>query len=323
MSTEPALSPRTMVPERSARLMGTDVHVVVVGPEALADRALARLRDLEARWSRFVPTSEVNRLTASAGRPVEVSADTALLARRAVDAWRVSAGSVDCTELAAVVAAGYDRPFDTIPTDRPDESAPTTTRPLLVGPGEIEIVGSTVTLPAGTAFDPGGIGKGLAADLVATELMESGAEGVCVNVGGDLRVMGAGPRGGGWRVSIDHPHRPQPLTVVTLGDGAVASSTTLKRRWRVGGEERHHLIDPGTGRPSTSDIAFASVLAAQGWKAEALAKAVLLSGTPHHFDLLDGTGIEGLAVTYDGQVTATAGLARFTSGRIIAPTLGA
>ena len=97
-----------------------------------------------------------------------------------------------------------------------------------------------------------------------------------------------------------------------LGDGAVASSTTLRRRWQHQGETRHHLIDPRTGAPSSSGVAFATAVAAEGWQAEALAKAVLLSGTAAPFAPLAATGAEALAVDDDGHLAASPGLARFT-----------
>src|SRR5207244_12619873 len=51
----------------------------------------------------------------------------------------------------------------------------------------------TVRLPEGAAIDPGGIGKGLAADIVAEKMLEAGAEGVCRNVRGGLRRAGVPP----------------------------------------------------------------------------------------------------------------------------------
>ena len=47
-----------------------------------------------------------------------------------------------------------------------------------------------VRLLDGVGFDPGGIGKGLAADLVATAAVDLGADGAMVSLGGDLRVAG-------------------------------------------------------------------------------------------------------------------------------------
>jgi thiamine biosynthesis lipoprotein len=101
---------------------------------------------------------------------------------------------------------------------------------------------------------------------------------------------------------------------VGLTSGAVATSTTLKRHWTAGGEHRHHLIDPRTGRPSTSDLELVAVVAGEAWRAEVLAKAVLLRGSGRGFDLLAGTGMEALAVATDGQVLTTAGLEDFLGG---------
>src|SRR5439155_6641322 len=82
-------------------------------------------------------------------------------------------------------------------------------------------------------FDPGGIGKGLAADMVAQELMDCGARGACVNLGGDLRVEGEGPDAGRWIVAVEHPRGGDPVVVAALAAGAIATSTILKRAWTV------------------------------------------------------------------------------------------
>jgi thiamine biosynthesis lipoprotein len=299
--------------------MGSDVEVVVVdGPAGLADRALARIGALERRWSRFLPDSEVSRLSARAGTALRVSHDTVALVERAVEAWRFTGGTFDPTVLGAVIRAGYDRSFDLL---GPSPGAGSS--PLLLGCTDIEVLDDLVRLPAGTGFDPGGIGKGLAADLVATELIDAGASGACINMGGDLRGIGTGPGGGPWTVAIDHPAVPHPLASIGIEHGGVATSTTLRRSWVVGGETRHHLIDPSTGDVSTTDLELVTVIAGEAWSAEVLAKAVLLRGAEHPFDLIDGTGVEALIVTTSGHVRTTPGFARFT-GEVPPPSsLGA
>ena len=103
--------PRTH--ERRVLAMGSDVHLVVVGgAPGLADAALDRLEELEARWSRFRDSSEVSELTRRAGGPVAVSDDTMLLVRRALQAWWLTGGAFDPTVLGDVVRAGYDRTFE-------------------------------------------------------------------------------------------------------------------------------------------------------------------------------------------------------------------
>ena len=73
-----AVRERTTSAERRAKVMGTDAHVIVVGGDAarLADLALARLERLEARWSRFLPESEISRLNERPGVPVVVAPET-------------------------------------------------------------------------------------------------------------------------------------------------------------------------------------------------------------------------------------------------------
>jgi FAD:protein FMN transferase len=97
------------VRERRFRAMGSDAHLIVVGgAEQLLDDACRRIDDLEQRWSRFIETSEICELNRRAGADVEVSAETALLVARAVEAWRLTGGGFDPTVLGAVLRAGYD-----------------------------------------------------------------------------------------------------------------------------------------------------------------------------------------------------------------------
>jgi thiamine biosynthesis lipoprotein len=285
--------------------MGSDAHVIVEGGcEQLADEARRRLFDLEQRWSRFLPDSEVNRLNDHAGQPVVVSAEAVLLVERGIEAWRITGGAFDPTVLGDVIRAGYDRTFDDL------RSVPVTSE-LVTGCTDIEIDDRKVRLPAGTGFDSGGIGKGLAADLVAVEVMEAGADGVCINLGGDLRVLGTSSDGS-WTVAVEHPWFDVPIAHVGLEYGAIATSTTLKRRWCVGNEERHHLIDPHTGLPSTTDLTLATVIAGEAWIAEVMAKAVLLRGSHRAFDLIDTEQAAALVVDDHGKSLMSTGFEAFT-----------
>jgi FAD:protein FMN transferase len=297
------------------RAMGSDAQVIVVGGrDGVLDTAIARIEQLEARWSRFRRDSEVCELNRHAGSPVAVSSDTMLLVRRAIEAWRITGSSFDPTVLGAVIEAGYDRSFELLGT-----TSPVTHESLMLGCTDIEVHDNAVCLPAGTGFDAGGIGKGLAADLVVSQVMAAGADGVCVNLGGDLRVAGIGPNGA-WTVGVDHPWSNEPIALLGLTNGAVATSTTLKRTWVTSGVARHHLIDPTTGLPSDSDVNLACVVTGEAWRAEVLAKAVLLRGSQRAFDLLDPLVAQALIVDHNGRITCTAGLGGFV-GDAVLPTV--
>jgi thiamine biosynthesis lipoprotein len=134
-------------------------------------------------------------------------------------------------------------------------------------------------LPPGVRFDPGGIGKGLAADMVAEWLVGAGALGALVNLGGDLRAAGDPPDAGGWAISLPDPVRPgRELARFALPHGAVATSSRLRRRWCTAAGPAHHLLDPATGRPATGGTVAVSVVADRAWRAEALATALFLMG---------------------------------------------
>jgi len=294
--------------------MGSEAHVLVVGPRAadLLEAACARIDRLEQLWSRFLPDSEVSELNRRAGTPVTVSPETVELVSRAVEGWWLSGGAFDPTVLGALLRAGYDRPFDTMGLD--DELRSAGVSLLLTGAGDIVVDGDRVCLPAGVGFDPGGIGKGLAADLVVGELLAAGAEGACVNLGGDLAAAGTGPEGGGWTVGIQHERGAEPLVDLGIGRGGVATSSTLRRHWERDGRRYHHLVDPRTELPSGSDLDHVTVVAAAAWAAEVLSTAVLLRGSTDCFDILGGTGAEALAVTVTGEIRSTPGLAAYLGG---------
>jgi thiamine biosynthesis lipoprotein len=294
--------------------MGTLGHVVLLGAGAPPiEHVLGQLDALESTWSRFRPDAELTRLGHGGGRPTLVSQPTTMLLERCVAAWERTGGLFDPTVLQAVRAAGYDRSFDDLP--------PLGTRGA-TGPSsgcagiEVDPRLDLVRLPAGVAVDPGGIGKGLAADLVATAAVEMGADAAMVSLGGDLRVAGDPPPEG-WEIELDH-HVTAPARLNLL-DGAVATSSTLRRRWDTDEGPAHHVIDPRTGRPSTGALVAVSVLAAEAWWAEALATALLVGwGAPDTGQLLDGLlgDVGALLTSADGRQQAVGAFAdSFSPGR--------
>jgi thiamine biosynthesis lipoprotein len=289
--------------------MGTQARILVVdGPDDLPARLARRLSELEQRWSRFIPTSEVSRLNRADGSPVPVSPDTRRLLSCAIDGWEITYGLFDPTVLGDVERAGYDRTFEEL-RDR-DRPSPDARRSWLVrGASGIEIGADTglARLPAGVGFDPGGIGKGLAADLLVEEALAAGAAGVLIDLGGDIRVAGQPPTpDAGWTIDIEDPFAGLPLGAVGLGEGAVATTSRLRRRWSIDGQPRHHLIDPRRGEPTEGDVAAVTVVAALGWQAEVLAKAAFVGGPVQGLGLVDQIGGAALLIDSAGRTTESA-----------------
>ncbi len=84
--------------------MGTQALIVCQGRDAEAWCELGRtlIAELERRWTRFDPASELSGLNGAAGAgPVPLSAPTYELVAAAIEAWRFTAGYFDPTVGAA------------------------------------------------------------------------------------------------------------------------------------------------------------------------------------------------------------------------------
>jgi thiamine biosynthesis lipoprotein len=262
------------------RAMSTDVEVVVVGGSpGLEAWAQDRVEHLERRWSRFRPDSEISTLNRAEGEPVHVSAETIDAVRSACAAWVFTDGTFDPTVHDSLLRLGYDESIDEVRQRTAGRSAASP----LPAPGCAGIVlddgAGVVQLPAGVRLDLGGIGKGLAADDVATGLLARGAAGAMVNIGGDVRVAGSPSRSEAWRVEIEDPRHGARCATIRLLDGGVATSTTLRRRWRSTIGVSHHLLDPATGActPDDAVVGVSVVAGTAGW-ADALSKVPFVVG---------------------------------------------
>jgi FAD:protein FMN transferase len=231
--------------------------------QAALERCEQRVRDAEARFTRFVPSSELAQLNASDGRYVPVSAELYTMLEAALWAFEQSAGLVNAAVLPALRAAGYDRPFRE--GLRQPGSVDAVNLPALPEVLLLDAATRSVALAPNAELDLGGIAKGALADRLIDEL---GDDAVC-NLGGDLRVRGAGPEGDGWHIGLCD------RTAVALREGAVCTSGITRRRW---GQSAHHLIDPRTGLPARTDLAEVSVVTDSALRGEVYAKCAVLLG---------------------------------------------
>lgn len=247
------------------RALGTEVRVACTGPDAdlRCRHALAAIRRVERRLSRFRPDSELSHLNADPRAEVPVSALLQGGIEAALWAARASDGLVDPTLLGALERAGY--------------------RASMAGAGR---AAGTVTRPPGVRLDLGGTGKGYAADLAAAVL--EGAGRWLVDCGGDLRTGGF--EGDPQQVHVDGPGGSR-LATLDVAEGAVATSAIHARRWTTpDGREAHHLLDPATGEPAWTGLVQVTALSDTVVAAETRAKTALLRGAEQARRLLAARG---------------------------------
>ena len=250
-----------------------------------ADAAAMARRSLlgwHARFSRFEPDSELTRFNRDPRPEVKVSPMLRRLLEASIAASRESVGLVDATLGAEIERAGYRAHFtgpgiglgEALSLAPPRSPA----APSRHAPGDeiaVDSRRSVVTRRPGTAFDPGGIAKGVFADQLAAML--AGFDAFAIDCAGDIRLGGRGHAAR--EVHVSSPFDDSVLHTFELPAGGIATSGIGKRSW-IGddGFPAHHLLDPRTGRPAFTGIVQATALAPTAAEAEVLAKAAILSG---------------------------------------------
>lgn len=281
------------------RAMGTKVECLLESEAEAApafEAVVTEFDRLEAILSRFRLDSELSQLN-RAGR-LEASPDLLVVTRLALEARERSGGRFDPTIHEALIAAGYDRSFEFLVREGPADFEEA---PHCRGDVTIDKAAGTIELEDDVRLDFGGIGKGYAVDRACALLSASGP--CLVNAGGDLAVRGQ-PHTGCWPIGVE---TPEGTISLALEDGALATSGRDRRRWRRGGTERHHLIDPATRKPSDSDLLRVSVAAPSAVEAEVLAKSLFLAGEQDAAFEAAKLGLAAVLVTEDGR-TVMAGV---------------
>jgi thiamine biosynthesis lipoprotein len=258
-------------------LWGTTARLVVTEPDQLPEaRGLVTgyLRAVDKACSRFRDDSEVCAVQRAEGRPVYVSELLAELVAAALAAAHRTGGLVDPTVGSALVDLGYDR--DLLSLSATGGRWRALPRPA---PGweRVRLVDRELTVPAGVLLDLGATGKAYAADQCAALVAERCDTGVLVSLGGDLATAGPAPDGG-WQVLVqDGPDEPSCVIALPAG-AALATSSTLSRRWRTGGRSLHHILDPRTCRPAKPVWRTVSVAAYDCVEANTLTTAAIVRG---------------------------------------------
>lgn len=297
--------------EIDGRVMASRLHLIAVHhagscPEHIVDRAMSaaihHAEHLERCWSRFLPSSDISRINQLGpdGGTVVVDPSTIVLLTAMVEGHDRTAGRFDPSVLRALVAAGYGTSIDD-PTSRSPIADPPA-RIGLLHDLVIDPAHRTVSVPPGLVLDSGGIGKGLAADLMVARMLDDGVDGALVEIGGDLAMAGTPVTDAGWLVDVEHPDPAHgSLCSLAISGGGIATSSVRSRRWTVDGLDRHHQIDPRVQTCSTTDLSAVSVVAPTGWHAEVHATAALAVGSAEVVRYLDGHGLSGIAVSANGD----------------------
>lgn len=295
----------------SFRAMASPVRVqlgtTTGAPAARHAEIRALFAEVERQCTRFDPTSDLMQANAAADSWHQVGGHCYAALVAAARAYEQTGGVFEPRVLTTLTELGYGSSWET-DGPRGADRAPAALlgRPQPWRPGFDEGTGA-VRIGA-DPVDLGGIGKGLTLRWTAERLDAAGVPSYLVDAGGDCVLRGGGPDGTGWRVGVEDPRGgTDPIAVLALIDGACATSSTRLRRWRAGGEEVHHLIDPSTRRPGGDGLRSVTVIADDPADAEVWSKVLFLHGARIAGEA-QRRGLAALWVDADGTLGASAAM---------------
>ena len=291
--------------------LNTVITVTIYEPSEapLLDQCMELCRDYENLFSKSIPSSDIGRINAAAGQPVEVSDETAALLEKAIYYSELSNGLFDVT--IASVDSLWDFSSEAAAKNAvtpPSEAAIAAALPH-VDFKNIRISGNTVTLlDPDASIDLGGIAKGYIADRLKEYLLEHDVRSAIIDLGGNILTIGHKPDGSPYHVGIKRPFDQdgEIITSVSIADQSVVTSGTYERCFTYQGKLYHHILSPSTGHPADNDLNSVSIIAASSVDCDALSTICLLSGLDNGMKLIESLpDTEAVFITKDGQLHFT------------------
>jgi len=177
-----------------------------------------------------------------------------------------------------------------------------------------EVCTVTLTDPAMT-LDVGAIAKGYAVEMVARSLEEQGVTGYVLNVGGNVRTVGAKGDGEKWTVGIENPEEDSEdayLAYLELSGESLVTSGSYQRYYVVDGERYHHIIDPDTLMPGEEFLSV-SIICQDSGLGDALSTALFSMNFEEGKALIESIeDAEAMWTTHEGEIRYSSGFEAYT-----------
>ncbi|MGN0193615.1 MAG: FAD:protein FMN transferase [Pseudoramibacter sp.] len=231
--------------------------------------------------------SAVSKLNAAGGGTVNSNIDTLL--KKSLSVYKSTGGAFDITVYPLMKLWGFTEVYNEnneldqnkrrdIPT-----SAQIAQNLTNVGSNRIQYdaASKTLTLPAGTQIDFGGIAKGYTSQRIVDIMKKDGVTAGNIELGGNVQVFGKKPDGSAWTIGLTDPNKTsRTMGVLTLTKGRAVVTSGGYERYITGkdGKRYHHILDPKTGYPAASDLKSVTIVCKDGTTADALSTAMFVLG---------------------------------------------
>lgn len=315
-STRTVFMKNKFFPIKKFNALGTQIEVRLVAKDenerkkALDDLSSVEkiYRNKEKILSRFDSGSELSKLNGNLGKFFEASADVVYLAKKSLEYYNESEGMFDPRILDALEKIGYDRDFGSIKVEEKDNNE------ILSLDGDLKdeliVVGERVRFEK--KMDFAGIAKGYITDEVAKFLRGKGWQNFLVDSGGDMYASGLNAENKKWILDVEGIGEDNLL--IRISDQGIATSGITRRKWNVGKERVHHLINPQNLQNFSFNLRTVTVICESTEKADFWAKVLFLKGVKDGLQLAEENKIEAIFLDYNGNFYITSSARKFYSG---------
>lgn len=243
--------------------LGTRWWVELLGrddfPVNLADLVQGTVRLFDDTYSRFKPDSLIGQLNARKrlDKPSQELLDLILFAQKM---YTKTSGAFDISVGGTLQRLGYGDTGTSVAANQSFWD-------------EVRFDEKAIVIPNKSAVDFGGFGKGWLLDKLAVLLEKRGYGHYLINGGGDIVLNSPKPI----ELGLEHPYDPAKVIGMTkIKNGALAVSSTVKRRWVSGGKMTHHIIEPSQDSATDSPVVSTYVRGKTALIADTLATVTIL-----------------------------------------------
>ena len=280
--------------------LNTVVYVALYEPqkEYLLDECMKLCDRYERIFSRTLPESELYRLNET--KEMDVSDELLELIQRGIDYGEKTDGIFDITIAPLAALWNFTGDEHQVPAQEALDKALQT-----VDYQNVVVDGSHVTLKNHASIDLGALAKGYIADRMKEYLISEGVESAIINLGGNVLCIGRKPDGAAFQVAIQRPFsdRSDVLETTEVIDQTVVSSGIYERGFEADGIWYHHILNPFTGQPNTTDLTGVTIQCDRSVDGDALSTISMSLGSGRAEKFLSRyPGVQAWLVQKNGEV---------------------
>ena len=263
----------------------------------------------ENLFSRTREGSDIYKINAANGAPVEVDNATIEIINKAIEYSELTNGEFDITVGPISSLWNFTDDKNIVPASDIIEEAITH-----ISYKNIIIDGNSVTLKdPKAALELGAIAKGYIADRCADFLKKENVKSAIINLGGNILTVGGKTDTEPFSIGVQKPFDERNKTdgIIKVRDKSVVTSGIYERYFKVDDTIYHHILDPKTGYPIDNSLEAVTIISDKSMDGDVLSTSCFLLGLDKGLELIEKTdGVEAIFITKDGKLHYSSGIGK-------------